>query len=71
MPIGKALKLTCYKYQLTQKKMAEIAGKSEQTICSYVNGRSIPNFLVIQDIADYLEIKPSELIKLGEIWKEQ
>ena len=67
MPIGKAIKTACYEYQLTQKKVAEITSKSEQTICAYVKGRQIPNFLVIQDIADYLEIKPSELIKLGEI----
>lgn len=46
---------------ITQKELAKIAGVTPSTMSDYMNLRSAPSHGVIQKIADYFEIKKSDI----------
>lgn len=68
LEIGKRIK-QFRKGKMTQKELAEKIGKAESSIRKYEKGLVTIPLDVLQDIANALNISPSELMKGGPFWE--
>lgn len=60
--IGKSLKNIRESENLTQSKLAEKTGISQQSISRWESGQRFPNILDLVKLADYYKISIDELI---------
>lgn len=60
--IGKSLKNIRESEKLTQSKLAEKTGISQQSISRWESGQRLPNILDLIILADYYKISIDELI---------
>lgn len=60
--IGKSLKNFRESENLTQSKLAENSGISQQSISRWENGQRLPNIIDLVKLADYYKVSIDELI---------
>ena len=62
MSIAENIKALRKKYNLTQAQLGEIAGVSDKAVWTWENGTAEPRMGAIQKIADYFNIKKSDIV---------
>lgn len=62
MSIGKNIKKLRLKHDLTQAELGKIAGVSDKAVWTWENGSAEPRMGAIQRIADYFNIRKSEIL---------
>ncbi len=66
MNIPKSLKIALIKSRISPGELAEELSVSKQYISQVVNGNKPPKLATISSICNFLNIKASEFIALGE-----
>lgn len=62
MSIADNIKALRKKYNLTQAQLGDIAGVSDKAVWTWENGTAEPRMGAIQKIADYFDIKKSDIV---------
>ena len=65
MSISENIKILRYRYDITQKELAEIAGVSDKAVSTWELGTYEPRMGAIQKIADHFGIQKSNIIEDG------
>ncbi len=68
--IGKWIALLRKEKKLTQEQLAERLGVSNRSVSRWENGRSMPDFSLLWDIAGELDVTVSELLNGKRMEKE-
>ncbi len=62
MSIADNIKALRKKYNLTQAQLGDIAGVSDKAVWTWENGTAEPRMGAIQKMADYFDIKKSDIV---------
>lgn len=67
MSLDASVRMVLAKKKITQDELAEIVGRRRETVSSWCNGHSEPDFTTQKKMADMVDIAVSEFIKWGEL----
>jgi len=69
--VGEKLKNLRQRYDYTQEDIARIAGVGANSITNYESGRRLPDYLILQKVADFFGVSTDYIIREirnGDVW---